>query len=314
VTSENARPAEVFFDHDGGVDDFLSLLMLLSYDHVRLLGISITPADTLIEGALPATRKILGLAGRTDVEVAGGTLEGPNPFPLAWRLDSLKVNDLPVLNQQPAPPAGRDVSGQELLGETLRRADEPVTLLMTGPLTNLAWALDQHPEVEQKIAEVVFMGGALEVDGNVRQPGHDGTAEWNIYWDPPAAKRVFDSKVPLTMFSLDVTDRVPVTEEFRQAFGRQYGYPFSAVAGTIWAMTSGWELATGLPYFCWDTLTTSYLSVPELCTFREVGCDVVPEGPSQGRTVVTPEGRHVKIAADVDADRFYQHCLDTLKR
>jgi purine nucleosidase len=315
VRSEDARPAEVFFDHDGGLDDFLSLLMLLSYDHIRLLGISITPADTLIEGALPATRKILGLAGRSDVVVAGSTLEGPNPFPLSWRLDCLKVNDLPVLNQQPemTAPAG-DVPGQQLLAETLKRAAEPVTLLMTGPLTNLAWALEHHPEVEGKIEEVVFMGGALEVEGNVRQPGHDGTAEWNLYWDPPAAKRVFDSSLPLTMFSLDVTDRLPVTDEFRWAFGRQYEYPFSAAAGTMWAMTSGWELATGLPYFCWDTLTTSYLSVPGLCTFREVGCDVVPEGPSQGRTMVTPDGRPVKVAADVDAGRFYQHCLDTLKR
>jgi len=66
----------VYFDHDGGLDDFLSLLLLLSYDHVDLLGISITPADTLIEAALPATRKILDLAGRSDVTVAAGTLEG----------------------------------------------------------------------------------------------------------------------------------------------------------------------------------------------------------------------------------------------
>jgi purine nucleosidase len=314
VSNEEARQSDVFFDHDGGVDDFLSLLMLLSYDHVRLLGISITPADTLIEGALPATRKILALAARTDVEVAGGTLEGPNPFPLSWRLDALKVNDLPVLNQQPEMAAGSSVPGQDLLAQTLRRAAEPVTLLMTGPLTNLAWALDRHPGVEEKIAEVVFMGGALEVDGNVRQPGHDGTAEWNIYWDPPAAKRVFESNVALTMFPLDVTNTVPVTEEFRQAFGRQYAYPFSAAAGTIWAMTSGWELATGLPYFCWDTLTTSYLSVPELCTFRQMECDVVPEGPSQGRTVVSTGGRPVKVAAEVDAERFYEHCLETLKR
>jgi purine nucleosidase len=315
VRSEDARPTEVFFDHDGGLDDFLSLLILLSYDQIRLLGISITPADTLIEGALPATRKILALAGRSDVVVAGGTLEGPNPFPLSWRLDCLKVNDLPVLNQQRemTPPAG-EVPGQQLLAETLKSAAEPVTLLMTGPLTNLAWALERYPDVEGKIAEVVFMGGALEVDGNVRQPGHDGTAEWNLYWDPPAAKRVFESSLPLTMFSLDVTDRLPVTDEFRRAFGTQYEYPFSAAAGTMWAMTSGWELATGLPYFCWDTLTTSYLSAPELCTFREVRCDVVPEGPSQGRTMVTPGGRPVKVAADVDPGRFYQHCLDTLKR
>ncbi len=314
MRDESVRPSRVVFDHDGGLDDYLSLLLLLSYEHIELLGISITPADTLIEGAVSATRKILDLAGRSDVPVAGGTLEGPNPFPFSWRLDCLKVNDLPVLNQSPeirAPES--DLPGQAFLARTLAAAPEPVTLLMTGPLTNLAWALDHHPEVEAKVREVVFMGGALDVGGNVQEPGHDGTAEWNIYWDPPAAKRVFASNVPLTMFPLDVTDRVPVTEEFRRAFGRQYEYPFSAAAGTIWAMTSGWELATGRPYFCWDTLTTSYLAA-ELCTFRDVECDVETEGPSQGRTVVTAGGRPVKVAAEADAEGFYEHCLETLRR
>jgi purine nucleosidase len=310
-----AAGRQVFFDHDGGLDDFLSLLLLLSYEGIELVGISITPADTVLEGALPATRKILDLGGRSQVVVAGGTLEGPHPFPLSWRLDSLKVNDLPVLNRGPKITAPEsDLSGQELLAKTLVGAAEPVTLLMTSPLTNLAWALDHHPEVEAKIEEVVFMGGALDVGGNVQEPGHDGTAEWNIYWDPPAAKRVFASNVPLTMFPLDVTDRVPVTEEFRRAFGRQYDHPFSAAAGTIWAMTSGWDVATGLPYYCWDTLTTSYLAVPELCTFRDVECDVETEGPSEGRTVATAGGRPVKVAVDVDAERFYEHCLDTLRR
>lgn len=247
--------------------------------------------------------------------MAAGTLEGPNPFPFSWRLDCLKVNDLPVLNQRPevSVPVS-EMPGQEFLVRTLLDAPEPVTLLMTGPLTNLAWALDRHPEVEAKVRELVLMGGALEVEGNVHQPGHDGTAEWNFYWDPPAAKRVFDSRVPITMFALDVTDQVAVTGEFRTAFGRQYAYPMSAAAGAIWAMTAGWDLATGHPYFCWDTLTTSYLAAPDLCTFRQVTCDIVADGPSQGRSVLVPGGRSVKAATGVDAGGFYAHCLETLKR
>jgi len=306
---------KVFFDHDGGLDDFLSLLLLLSYEGVDLLGISITPADTVLEGAVPVTRKILDLAGRSDVAVAPGSLEGPNPFPYAWRLDCLKVNDLPVLNQRAeilAPVS--DLPGHGLLARCLLETSEPVTLLVTGPLTNLAWVLDHHPEVEPRIEAVLWMGGALEVPGNVQQPGHDGSAEWNVYWDPPAAKRVFDSGVPITMFPLDATDRVPVTEAFRRAFGAQYAFPFSSAAGAIWAMTAGWDLATGLPYFCWDTLTTAHLAVPDLCTFREVRCDVVTEGESQGRTMPTERGRSVTAAVDADAERFYAHCLETLRR
>ncbi|PZG53044.1 hypothetical protein C1I98_06285 [Spongiactinospora gelatinilytica] len=63
------------------------------------------------------------------------------------------------------------------------------------------------------------MGGALDVPGNVHQPGHDGSAEWNIHWDPGAAQRVLDSGVPDTMFPLDVTELVPITGEFALAFG-----------------------------------------------------------------------------------------------
>jgi len=304
----------VFFDHDGGLDDYLSLLLLLTYD-VDLLGISITPADTVLEGAVPATQKILDLAGRSTVAVAAGTLEGPNPFPHSWRLDCMKVNDLPVLNQRDeiAAPLS-DLSGQEYLARSLLESGEPVTLLMTGPLTNLAWALDHEPAVEEQVRELVVMGGAIEVAGNVQEPGHDGSAEWNFYWDPPAAKRVFDSSISITMFPLDVTNLVPVTEEFRRAFGRQYAYPFSAAAGTIWAMTAGWDLATGLPYFCWDTLATSYLAAPELCEFRRMTCDVVTEGASQGRSIPTDDGRPVEVAFGVDADGFYAHCLETLRR
>jgi inosine-uridine nucleoside N-ribohydrolase len=305
----------VLFDHDGGIDDYLSLLLLLTYGDVDLLGISITPADTLLEGAVPATRKILDLGGRSGVAVAGGTLEGPNPFPLSWRLDCMRVNSLPVLNQRGdigAPLS--DLPGEEFLSRVLLDAAEQVTLLMTGPLTNLAWALDHYPKVEEKVRELLVMGGALEVDGNVREPGHDGSAEWNFYWDPPAAKRVFDSSIPITMFPLDVTNQVPVTDAFRTSFGRQYAYPFSAAAGTIWAMTAGWELATGLPYFCWDTLATSSLAVPELCEFRDVTCDVATDGPSEGRSVLTSNGRPVRAAVGVDPDGFYAHCLETLRR
>src|SRR2546427_12451607 len=88
-----SRP--VFFDHDGALDDFLALLMLLSYDDVELVGISITPAATLIEAAVPATRKILDLGGRHDVPVSGGTVEGVHPFPLDWRGGACKGKDPP---------------------------------------------------------------------------------------------------------------------------------------------------------------------------------------------------------------------------
>lgn len=307
-----ARP--VIIDHDGSLDDLLSLLLLTKYDSVDLIGASVTPADCLLEPAVAATRKILALANRPHVPVAPGHLHGRNPFPMAWRTDALRVNALPVLNQRPemtntnsiSPPAHRQ------LADWLGSAPAPVTLLFTGPLTNLAWCLEHHPELESAIAEVVLMGGAFDVPGNVDQKGHDGTAEWNIFWDPEATMKVFASTVPITLVPLDVTNQVPVTLEFTRSFGNKYGNATSDLAGILLAMTFGTIETTGLPYCCWDTLTTAYLSEPKLFSFEETHCQVITLGPSEGRTVRCDAGRLVKRAVAVDRDGFYEHCLRNL--
>ncbi|MBB2911686.1 purine nucleosidase [Streptosporangium becharense] len=312
VTGAAPRRRRVVFDHDGAPDDLLSLLLLTRYDHVDLRGVAVTPADCLLEPALSATRKILDLVGR-DVPTAAGVLPGRNPFPLAWRIDALRVDALPVLNQKDHDTTRADrPAAHEQLATWLMRAPAPVTVLATGPLTNLARCLDDHPRIESRIEEVVFMGGALDVTGNVNQPGHDGTAEWNVFWDPGAVRRVFDAAVPITMFPLDVTDRVPVTPDLARAFGRHYGHPVSDLAGSLLALTFGTLETTSLPYCCWDSLTTSYLAEPGICTFETVHCDVITRGESQGRVVRRSGGRAVRCARTVDSGRFHRHLLTML--
>jgi len=305
----------VFLDHDGGVDDFLALLLLCSYEDIDFIGVSVTPADTIIEAAVPATRRILDLAGRSNVRTARGTLEGINPFPFEWRLDAVRVEAMPVLHRvsevrAPLSP----LPGHEFLVETIMAAPPPVTLVMTGPLTNLALALDRTPGIESRIDELVWMGGALDAPGNVIREDHDGSAEWNVFWDPVAAHRVFRSDLPIRMFPLDATNTVPVTPDFIRSLGAQFDCPFSAAAASFWALTADHQLRTGTPYFCWDTLTVSYLARPDLVTYREVSCDVVVGGASQGRTVPLASGRSVTAAATVDVAGFFDHCRETLRR
>ncbi|GAA4013537.1 nucleoside hydrolase [Allokutzneria multivorans] len=302
----------IYFDHDGALDDLLSLALLTRYRGIALKGVTVTPADCLIGPAVSATRKILDVAGAHEVPVAEGVLTGPNPFPLEWRVDALRADALPVLNQRDPRTLVSELPAHEQLAQWLLAAPEPVTLLMIGPLTNLAWCLDEHPAVEAKIAELVFMGGAIDVVGNVDEPGHDGSAEWNVYWDPGAAHRVFASRIPITLFPLDATDQVPITPEFAQSFGRTYGAPLGDLAGSLLAMTFGCFETSGFAYCCWDSLTTSYLAEPELCEFEDVRCEVLTTGPSQGRTVRSDTGRVVKCARKVDVEGFYRHCLETL--
>ncbi|ETJ39531.1 Inosine-uridine preferring nucleoside hydrolase, partial [human gut metagenome] len=75
--------------------------------------------------------------------------------------------------------------------DKLKKADDKLILLFTGPLTDLAKALKTDPTIENKIEKLVWMGGTFLEKGNVEEPEHDGTAEWNAFWDPEAVKIVF---------------------------------------------------------------------------------------------------------------------------
>jgi purine nucleosidase len=90
----------VLMDHDGAVDDYLSVVLLMTMQEVETLGVIVTPADCYIQPAVSATRKILDLMGRSDVPVAASTVRGLNPFPVLFRRDSFAVDRLPILNEK----------------------------------------------------------------------------------------------------------------------------------------------------------------------------------------------------------------------
>ncbi len=298
--------------HDGGVDDYLSVMLLMAMEHVQVLGIVVTPADCYIQPAVSATRKILDLMGCSEVPVAESTVRGVNPFPRIFRRDAFSVDHFPILNERPeikAPLVAEP--GQAFVARLLREAPEPVTYLETGPLTTLAAALDIDPGVEKKIKEIVWMGGALQVSGNIYpviEGGQDNTAEWNVYWDPIAADRIWKTSIPIIICPLDITNNVPITSEFVMRLARQRRYPISDLAGLCYA------LVTHQDYFAWDVLTTSYIGQPDMFQLREWETVILTEGPSQGRTKVQPGGRKIKALDKVDLDRFYAYIFKQWSR
>lgn len=306
-----AKPL-VLMDHDGGVDDFLSTVLLLTMDHVQTLGVVVTPADCYIQPAVSATRKILDLMGVSGVPVAESTVRGLNPFPRIFRRDTFTVDHLPILNQQDVPSAPLALEpGQAFMARVLREAPEPVTILCTGPLSTIAAALDLDPGIEPKIKEILWMGGALNVPGNVdmvMEGGQDGSAEWNVYWDPPAAYRLWQTTIPITLCPLDITNNVPVTSQFVRTIARNRRHPLSDFAGQCYAMV------THSNYFFWDVLTTAYLGRPDLFTTREVETVLIPTGPSAGRTLPQAGGKRVRALATVDTEAFYAYLLDAWAR
>ncbi|MUG99634.1 nucleoside hydrolase [Scytonema sp. UIC 10036] len=302
----------VLMDHDGGVDDYLATMLLMTMDNVQPLGIVVTPADCYAEPAVSATRKILDLMGCSHVPVAESTVRGINPFPRLYRRDSFIVDHFPILNQNESilTPLLAE-PGQDFTIRVLRESPEPVTLMVTGPLTNVAHALDTAPEVEAKIQRIVWMGGALNVSGNVEknwEPGQDGSAEWNAYWDPISVARVWRSQIEIIMCPLDLTNNVPVTSDIVYKMGKQRQYPISDLAGQCYALVIPQD------YYFWDVLATAYLAHPEFYELREWETEIVTVGLSQGRTKIVPGGRKIYAMDKVDKEAFYSYILQQWAR
>lgn len=302
----------VLMDHDGGVDDYLATLLLMTMEHIQPLGVVVTPADCYIQPAVSATRKILDLVGRWDIPVAQSTVRGINPFPTLYRRDSFVVDHLPILNERDEIQTPLlEETGQEFMVRSLLSADRPVTLMVTGPLTTVAAALDSAPEIEAKIKEIVWMGGALNVGGNVEkslEAGQDGSAEWNAYWDPIGANRVWQTQIPIVMCPLDITNTVPVTSEFVHKLGKQRNYPLSDFAGQCYALVIPQD------YYFWDVLATTYLAHPEFYELREWETAIVTSGESQGRTKVKAGGRKIRAMDKVDKEKYYAYILQQWAR
>ncbi|OYE05079.1 nucleoside hydrolase [Nostoc sp. 'Peltigera membranacea cyanobiont' 232] len=302
----------VLMDHDGGVDDYLATMLLLTMDRIELLGVVVTPADCYVKPAVSATRKIIDLMGFSHIPVAESTVRGINPFPTLYRRDSFIVDHLPILNQSETITTPLvEETGQDFTIEVLREASDPVTLMVTGPLTTVAAALDKAPDIEAKIHKIIWMGGALNVPGNVEkslEPGQDGSAEWNVYWDAVSAARVWKTQIEIIMCPLDLTNNVPVTSELVQKMGRQRHYPISDLAGQCYALVIPQD------YYFWDVLATAYLGHPEFYQLREWETEIVTTGVSQGRTKVVTGGRKVYAMDRVDKDAFYGYILQQWAR
>jgi purine nucleosidase len=304
----------VLFDHDGSADDFLSLLLLLTMEEVDVQGVSITPADCYAEQALETTLKLLQLRQRGEVPVSVGGYHGVNAFPAEWRAKSRILNALPTLLNVAVDLTRVDARpSHTFLRDALAAAPQPVTVLLTGPCTNLVQALDLAPALAAKIARVVWMGGAVDVGGNVRTYNHDGSAEWNVFWDPIAAQRLLSYQLPLTLIPLDVTNEVPVNRTFLQALAQHAAHSWANLAGQFWATTIDTIPAYEYTYFMWDVLATSYLAIPEAFRLETLELNIESTGSRAGRTYRQPGSSHwVQVAKAVDQAAFYAYLFHQL--
>jgi inosine-uridine nucleoside N-ribohydrolase len=300
----------VLIDCDPGHDDAMALLLALASPELELLGVSTVHGNQTLERTTANALRVLEFAG-SDLAVAAGAdrplLRDPAVAAEVHGETGLDGPDLP-------PPASHPVAEHavEFLAERLRASASPVTLVPTGPLTNIALLLATHPEVAERIERIVLMGGAI-AEGNVTP-----AAEFNIWVDPEAAARVFASGLDVTMIGLDVTHRALMTAEHAErlrAAGRVGG-----MVAELWEFYSRFHRRIydlgGTPVH--DAMAVAHVIRGDLVQTRHVNVEVdCASELCRGRTVVDVWGRtgrapNAHVGVDVEADAFLELLVERI--
>lgn len=297
----------VYFNHDGNVDDLVSLLLLLQIPDIKLIGVGVVDGDCYVDPAVTASRKIIDRFNKRkdQLAVAKSNSRAHHQFPSNWRLSSFSFNALPILNEKGAPQTPQALVPAHIdMVKKIRNADGPVTLVMTGPLTDLARALDYDDTIQDKIDCLYWMGGCLDGHGNVNEMGFDGTAEWNAFWDPEAVKRVFDSEIKIQMVGLESTEEIPLTEELRMHWASLRQFPAIDMIGQGYSLVLADEADS--TYYLWDVLTTLSSLYPDLVTTTMTKAKVAVTGRAAGRTYNDEGGRPITLVTKADKNKFFK--------
>jgi pyrimidine-specific ribonucleoside hydrolase len=302
----------IILDCDPGHDDALAIVLALARPELSLRAITTVAGNAPLDRTTRNALRVLTLLGRTDVPVAAGAdrpLVREPWVPIEFHGDSgLDGADLPEPAVGPA-----DISAVELMAALLREADEPVTVVATGPLTNVALLLRAVPALHERIAEISLMGGSLGA-GNTT-----ASAEFNIWADPEAAAIVFESGIPLRMSGLDVTHQalvLPADVARLEGLGTRPGRVFADLM-RFFAIHHrdryGWD---GPPIH--DAVAVAWLAAPDLVVARPLRVDVETAGiHTRGRTVADEEGLsgrpvNAEVGLSIDRARLIDMVVDAV--
>lgn len=304
----------IIIDCDPGHDDAIALILALASPKLNVLAVTTSAGNQTPDKTLRNALRILTLLGRHDIPVAGGA---PKPL-LRELIIADNVHGESGLDGPTLPEPGfapQALTAVELMAKTLRASTEPVTLVPTGPLTNIALLLSAHPELKAKIARIVLMGGSAG-------PGNwTPAAEFNIYVDPEAAEMVFGAGVPITMCGLDVTHAAQVMDEDIERI-RAITNPIARTVAElldffmIYHRDPKWGFI-GAPLH--DPCTIAWLLRPELFTGIECHVSVETQGQyTVGMTVVdryrlSPHEPNTTVLLGVERQGFIDLLVEQLQ-
>jgi inosine-uridine nucleoside N-ribohydrolase len=209
-------PRKIIIDTDPGIDDAMAILFALQSSAVEVVGLTSIFGNVHTPLATENALRLLEMAGQPGIPVAQGATR-PLLVPLDYVADFVHGAD-GFGNINLPRPQGKAIErpAAQFIVEMIMNHPGEITLVPTGPLTNLALAVALDPRIVDNVAEVVMMGGAALVNGNVSP-----VAEANILHDPHAADVVFTAGWPVTMVGLDVTLKIRMTAEYLASLARE---------------------------------------------------------------------------------------------
>lgn len=300
---------KMILDLDTGVDDALAISYALGSPEVELIGITGTYGNVLIEQGVRNSLAILDLLGHPEVPVFVGeshsrATDGFEVLDISAFIHG--ANGIGDVEIPDSPRKPSEQSAVDFIIESVHTYGKDLYYVPTGPLTNLAAAIDKDPTIVGEIGRVVLMGGALTVCGNC-----NGWMEANISQDPEAADLVFKSGIPATMVGLDVTLQTLLTYK-ETATWRDLGTP----AGKFLAdMTDFYIKAyeTTSPHLggcgLHDPLAVGVAVDPTLVTTLPINLQCDLEEPTRGRTIgdntrLNDPVKTMEACVAVDVPRF----------
>jgi pyrimidine-specific ribonucleoside hydrolase len=303
----------IILDCDPGHDDAIALMLALASPELELLGVTTVAGNQTVQKTTANAIRVLDHLGRDDVSVAAGA---QRPL-VRERHVAANVHGETGLDGPDLPPAAREPEAEHAIdwtARTLSAQPHPVTLIATGPLTNVALFLARYPELETKVARVVLMGGAIG-EGNVTP-----AAEFNIWADPEAARRVFASGLDVTMVGLDVTHKALMREPHVEELAA------SGIAGRLVADLYGFYVEHHRRRYAWDgapvhdAVAVAHVVDETLLQTKHCGV-LVDTGPelSRGRTYVDRWGSanwkpNCHVAVDIRSERFFELLIERIAR
>lgn len=298
----------IILDTDPGIDDAAAITLALKSPSIDVRLITSVVGNVDVD---KTTDNVLRLVEFLEIDVP--VAKGASKPLIREHEDSSHIHgasgmagyEFPAIIKKPLK-----INAVEAMKQTLEEADEPITIVAIGALTNVALLIKEYPEVLEKVKEIVLMGGALGA-GNV-----NSAAEFNIYTDPHAAKIVFDANVPLVMIGLDITLQTVVTQEALMEV--KEANALGNMLYSLFANYNSGSIKEGIEAH--DLSAIYYLVYPEKAKTKDYYINIAIDGPVMGATVADVQGIHhpgqknCTVGLSFESlDHFNQWFVETVK-